>query len=90
MMAIRCVADQPVAVPDRPIAREISGHLAIGGEVGNEDSAFELIGRWVRFQISPNSQHRRKVFQPKMSFVNLNFMTPFQLQNTAIIVLSDF
>ncbi|MGV7225000.1 MAG: hypothetical protein ACQ9MH_26230 [Nitrospinales bacterium] len=45
MMAIRCVADQPVAVPDHSIAREISGHLAIGGEVDNEDSAFELIGR---------------------------------------------
>jgi hypothetical protein len=71
MMAIRYVADLSFAVPDRPIAREISGHLAIGGDVRKEDSAFELIGRWVRFQIFQNSQHRRKVFQPKMSFLQI-------------------
>jgi hypothetical protein len=51
-MATRYVAAQPVVAPDRPIAREISGNLAIGGDVGKEDSARKPGGRWVRFQIS--------------------------------------
>jgi len=50
-MATRYVAAQPVAAPNHPVAREISGNLAISGDVGKEDSARKPGGRLVRFQI---------------------------------------
>ena len=55
-MATRYVAAQPVAAPNRPVAREISGNLAIGGDVGKEDSARKPGGRSVRFQIFPTNR----------------------------------
>jgi hypothetical protein len=46
------VATRYVAAPDRPIAREISGNLAIDGDLDKEDSACKPGDRYVGFQIS--------------------------------------
>jgi hypothetical protein len=51
LVATRYVAAQTVATPYGPIALEISGNLAIDGDLDKEDSTCNPGDRWVGFKI---------------------------------------